>query len=93
MDAQELRKQLEQLNAEIDNAGSIDEEGLELLRDLNTHIQELLERSDGAAGAAVEVHPTTTRRLQENIGHFEVTHPTLTLALSNLLNTLSGSGI
>ncbi len=90
MDEKQLKEKLEELHAEIEHAGPIDEKGMELLRDLSAHINELLERS---GGKPIEAQTSTIQHLENNIAHFEVSHPTITLALSNLLNTLSGSGI
>ena len=42
MDDKELRKLLEQLHDEIENAGKVDEKGRALLIDVDAHIRELL---------------------------------------------------
>ncbi len=87
---EELRQKLEQLHDEIQNVDKVDEKGRVLLRDLDGHIRDLLARSEGA-----EVTPKTgmTRGLEDAIRYFEVTHPTLTAALSDLLTALSNAGI
>lgn len=90
MDAQELQKMLDEIHTAVDEGGSIDEKGLDLLRDLNQHIAELIARSEGRS---IHPHPSTIQQLEQGVTHFEVTHPTLTLLLSNFLNTLSSSGI
>jgi hypothetical protein len=41
----------------------------------------------------MEVHPTILQRLDDAIGHFEVTHPELTSLISKLLASLSNAGI
>jgi hypothetical protein len=86
----ELRQKLEQLHDEIENMDTVDEKGRVLLRDLDGHIRALLARSEGA-----ELKPQAgmTRGLEDAIRHFEVTHPTLTAALSDLLTALSNAGI
>jgi hypothetical protein len=87
MDNPKLRNQLEQLQAEIRQAGSVDEEGKTLLRDLDADIHDLLARSQE------EVKPSFVQRLQDSVSHFEVSHPSLTTAISELLETLSNAGI
>ena len=82
MDDQELRKLIEQLHAEIQKTHTVDKKGQELLLQLESEIQELLDRKDVNV---TPVHPSTIRRLEEGLGHFEVTHPALTTLLSKLL--------
>jgi DNA-binding GntR family transcriptional regulator len=90
MDDPKLREQLEQLQAEIRQSRSVDEEGKALLRDLDADIHDLLARS---AGEAVEVQPSTVDRLQDSLTYFEVSHPSLTALIAKLLETLSNAGI
>jgi hypothetical protein len=90
MDDKKLRKMLEQLRDEIENAGKVDEKGRVLLREVDEQIRELLVRSEGSA---LIPKPTLQRGLQDAVRHFEVTHPELTAALSRLLETLSNAGI
>ena len=90
MNDQELRKLLEQLHGEIERTGTVDEKGRELLRDLGTDIDELIERSENDL---VRPHPSTIRQLEDAIDYLEVSHPTLTSLLSQLLTTLSNAGI
>jgi hypothetical protein len=82
-----LRRQLERLHDEIQKTDKVDETGKRLLRDIDGHIRDLLARSE------LESRPGLTRGLEDAIRHFEVTHPTLTTALSDLLSTLSNAGI
>jgi hypothetical protein len=90
MEDQELRKLIEELHAEIQNTHTVDKKGQELLLHLESDIRKLLAQS---GGLAAPLRPTTLRRLQEGLDHFEVTHPTLTLLLSRLLEALSNVGI
>ena len=90
MDDPKLREQLEQLQAEIRQSRSVDEEGKALLRDLDADIHDLLARSEGEA---VEVQPSTVDRLQDSLTYFEVSHPPLTALIAKLLETLSNAGI
>jgi hypothetical protein len=90
MDDQELRKLIEQLQAEIQNTHSVDKAGQELLLHLDAEIQELLGRAEVYG---TPVHPSTLKRLEEGLDHFEISHPALTLLLSKLLESLSNVGI
>ena len=90
MDDEELRRKLEQLHDEIANVDHVDEQGRSILRDVDGHIRALLARSEKAG---LEPRPGMTRGLEDAIRHFEVTHPTLTAALSDLLTALSNAGI
>jgi hypothetical protein len=87
----ELRQLLEELHQRIETTNSVDEKGRELLSHLSVDIRNLLERTgheEQLRGTSREVG-----RLQESIQHFEVTHPNLTAALSQLLNILNNAGI
>ena len=90
MDDDELRLKLEQLHDDIANVDHVDERGRVMLRDIDGHIRELLSRSEGAG---MEPKPGMRRGLENAIRHFEVTHPNLTEALSDLLTALSNAGI
>ncbi len=90
MNNKELRKLLEQLHDEIGRTPKVDARGRELLQDLDGHIRELLARSEAAS---LQPRPAMVDGLEKSIRHFEVTHPSLTNALSNLLTALSNAGI
>ncbi len=90
MDDEELRRKLEQVHDDIANVDHVDEKGRAILRDIDGHIRELLARSQAAG---LEPKPGFSRGLENAIRHFEVTHPTLTEALSDLLTALSNAGI
>lgn len=91
MDDEELRKLLEELHQKIEKTDSVDETGRELLSHLSVDIRNLLERTgheERLRGNEWEIG-----RLEESIRHFEVSHPSLTAALSQLLNILNNAGI
>ncbi len=90
MDDEELRRKLEQVHDDISNMDHVDERGRAMLRDIDGHIRDLMSQSEGAPA---ERRPALTRGLENAIQHFEVTHPTLTEALSDLLTALSNAGI
>ena len=91
MNDSELREILEELHQKIERTDSVDEKGRELLSHLSVDIRNLLERTgheERLRGRSSEVS-----RLEESVRHFEVTHPNLTAALSQLLNILNNAGI
>jgi hypothetical protein len=90
MTDEKLRTLLEQLHEELERTQSVDEKGQELLRDLNTDIRGLLDRT-GEDGSRADA--SVVQRLQSAIDHLEVTHPTLTMALSEIMTVLSNAGI
>jgi len=89
MAEKKLTQLLEQLHQELAGTQAVDEKGRDLLRALNDDIQNLLERSEEADSD----DDSLLERLQDTIDHFEITHPTLTSALSQLLTTLNNVGI
>ena len=91
MNDDELRQMLEDLHRKIEHTNSVDEKGRELLSHLSVDIRNLLERTgheERLRGSTWEIG-----RLEESVRHFEVTHPNLTAALSQLLNILNNAGI
>jgi hypothetical protein len=91
MNDDELRELLEELHHKIETTNSLDEKGRELLSHLSVDIRNLLERTGHEQG--LRGNPREIGRLEESIRHFEVTHPNLTAALSQLLNILNNAGI
>ena len=90
MSDENLRKLLEQLHDELERTKSVDERGNELLRHLNADIRDLLQRSEEGQELSDD---SMLERLQDSIDHFEDTHPTLTLTLSEMMRILSNAGI
>jgi hypothetical protein len=88
-----LKASLKTLHTRLADAGPVDEELLELLKQLNGDITLLLERG----GAPAEAGATTTyglaERTQEISAKFAAQHPTLEPALRELGNILSSMGI
>ncbi|MFN8414051.1 MAG: DUF4404 family protein [Anaerolineales bacterium] len=84
MNNQELETLLEKLHAEVDGIDSVDEKSLQLLRDLERDINELLDRSDRSS---------ILERLRDAVKQFEVSHPTLTAMLSEISSILNNAGI
>ena len=86
MTDQNLRELLEQLHNELERTNSVDEKGREMLSHINVDIQKFLDPSE-------EDDDTLFDRIQDAIDHFEVDHPAITSALSQILNALSNAGI
>jgi hypothetical protein len=90
MDAKELRKLIEKLQTEIRQAKTVNEKNQEMLIQLDSEIHELLSRT---GGNKVDINPSTIKRLEDALHHFEATHPALTNIISQLLDDLSSVGI
>ena len=90
MNDDELRQLLEELHQKLESTDTMDEKGREMLDHLSKDIRSLLERTGHG-----ERRDTSREinRLEESIRHFEVTHPTLTATLSQMLNILNNAGI
>lgn len=87
MEEKDLNSLLRQLRAELTNARTMDEQGRELLRDLDKDIRAFLEKSEDDSDDSL------LERVQDSIDYFETTHPRLTTALSQILNALNNAGI
>jgi uncharacterized protein len=81
---------LEKLQSEIKNAETLDAHQRELLLSLERDIEALLAET-GEAQAQPE--PSFLERLTEAQQHFEISHPSLTLAIGHVLDVLSQMGI
>ena len=91
MDNSELRDLLDKLHDEIEETHSLDDKGRELLQHLDMDIRDLLDRLDGEDSRPSD--PFLLELLEELIDHLQVSHPTLTTLLSQVLTTLSNAGI
>lgn len=90
MTEKSLQELLDELHSQIETARAVSPEELTRLRDLEADIRALLERN-GAADA--EPQPSLLHQLEERIAAFEVTHPVLAAALSEVAAILSNAGI
>jgi len=88
MTNEERRKVLEEFRNQVAQTEDLDEEGRILLSSLDKEIHDLLESSED-----VDTPDTVLEQLQESIEHFEDTHPSLTMTLSQMLTALSNAGI
>ena len=90
MTDKDLRTLLEGLHDELQRTETLDEKGRALLNDLGVDIRDLLQRSGDAGAQADE---TILERFQSAMDHFEITHPNLTMAISEMMKSLSNAGI
>ena len=88
MSEPELRETLERLHQELKRTHDVDDRSRELLRDVMADIQSILEETPGAAHGE-----SLARRLQEAVGEFEETHPSLTEAVGRVVDALAKMGI
>ena len=84
-----LQDLLDRLHNELEQTDSMDDRGNEMLRHLDADIRNRLKDS----GKPIETDEPLIERLQETIDHFETTHPSLTLTLSEMMTILSNAGI
>ncbi len=76
-----------QIHLELDAAGELDDEKRRMLEHLQTDIAGALERSES------DQEPDLLDRLDDSVAEFEVSHPCLTTAIGQVMDSLSRSGI
>ena len=86
-----LKASLKSLHARLADAGPVDEELLDLLKQLDGDIKALLERGADQPGESTTYG--LAERTQELSARFAVKHPTLEPALRELGNILNSMGI
>lgn len=91
MDKKPLHALLEELHHQLHQAQPIDADERQLLQDLSQDIQAMLQRS--GAGEALDQEAPVLARLNQAVRQFEVSHPHLTLALGQVIDTLSRAGL
>ena len=90
MDKQVFREQLQRLHAHLEHLESVDEPEQQLLQQLNSDIQQLLEHKED-----YERHhyDSLGKRLRETIEKMEASHPNVTLLLGQFADALANIGI
>ena len=86
---QHLRKLLNQLHTELQQAHAVDDRSRELLRSVLRDIEDVLAH----AGEAGQRSESITKRLREAVGAFEETHPMLTETVGRVADALAKMGI
>ncbi|HUO82510.1 MAG TPA: DUF4404 family protein [Gammaproteobacteria bacterium] len=85
-----LAELLRELEAELAGADSLDEAGRERLRAVQAQLARALGDSERAADLQ---RSAVIEPVQRAIDEFEKTHPTLTLTLGRILDTLNKIGV
>jgi len=88
MPERHLREMLEQVHAELQKAGNIDEKSRDLLRAVMDDIRTIVEPTEGAARPE-----PIGQRLREAVDAFEESHPALTEAVGRVVDALAKMGI
>jgi predicted component of type VI protein secretion system len=86
MSDEHLQDALQDLHAEAERAGSIDEDTRQLLRTVMEDIQSLLDRTDRPA--VPQEHHSLAERLKAMTWHLEETHPALTSVMGRMIDML-----
>jgi predicted metal-dependent hydrolase len=89
MDKQKLHVQLAELDAELQQIESVDDNEREMLQKLAREIHEILERE----GDHAQQYSGLGERLRESIAQLEASHPRITLLMRQLIDQLSPLGI
>lgn len=87
MNKDDLRARLAALHQELDGVDSVDAETRDLLRQLASDIQPIVESSDARASSA-EHTDALKERLAKSIAQVEGEHPKLAQTLTNLVDTM-----
>jgi len=90
MPEKEFKGLLQKLNSELKNTKNIDKSSAEVLNQIKSEIETLLdERNDKIIGR----HTNLLERLKTFKENFETLHPELTSAINNVVNFLNNLGI
>jgi len=90
MDKQQLDQSLEQLHEELQQVNSVDENERKILQKLAADIHELLDQKEDA-------QPQRYKRLGEGLRQelerLEISHPSLTMLMGQVIDALAKMGI
>jgi hypothetical protein len=90
MDDSDLRDTLEKLHQELEQVDSLDDESRERLEHLMGDIRTVLDREEPSSA---EHYQSLGDQLTDAIQQYEISHPSLTVAMGHALDILSGAGI
>lgn len=90
MEKQKLEELLNELHSELGRAQAVDEDSRATLRQLAKEIQEILKRSEAERA---DRYRSLLARLNDAVMQFEGTHPSLTLAIAQVINALVDIGV
>ena len=89
MNNETLREQLEQLHGELSQTETVDARQRELLKTLESDIQELLGREQNQP----HHYNGLSKRLNEAVAHLEASHPQVTLHMRLAIDSLAYLGV
>ncbi len=89
MGRKDLHDELEALHSNLHRIDSVDDETRDLLENVASDIQQILEASE----ADKSQHRSLNDRLIEAIGRLESTNPEITNTMRSIVDTLSNMGI
>jgi len=87
MSKNNIRELLQQLQGELDQINPQDKKGRDLLESITSDINSLLQ------DPVIQKDESVLHRMQDAIDHFNIEHPKLTMALSEIMSILSNAGI
>jgi hypothetical protein len=90
MDAQHLHARLHQLHKELQQIESVDSEERRALQELMADIHEVLAKEEGLP---IQKYGQLSERLRDNIAQLEASHPTVTMLMGQVIDTLGKMGI
>jgi len=88
MEQQKLRELLATLHQELEQVETVDETTGVVLSNLRADMQRLLDEK----GIVTDKDESLMERLREALDHFETDHPTLSITLQHLLESLAKMG-
>jgi hypothetical protein len=89
MDKEQLRVNLEQLHAELQQIDSVDDNEREMLQRLAKDIREIFDREDEHS----KDYSGLRARLKDAVAKLEASHPKITLLMRELIDSLNYLGI
>jgi len=90
MDKDHLNERLKLLNFQLEQTNAADEAGREALQNL---IQEIQALRDQPAEDSVPNYQAVLEKAQLALGHFQVSHPALALAINEAITALVNVGV
>ena len=89
MDKQQLRGQLEELHAELQQVESFDAKEREMILNVARDVQEIL----GREGDQTQHYSSLGERLREAVAQLEASHPRATMLMRQVIDHLAFLGI
>ena len=90
MDTQHLYERLQQLHQELQQIESVDENERRALEQLMADIREIQEKEQGHS---IQKYSRLGERLRDSVAQLEASHPTVTMTMGQVIDTLAKMGI